>query len=240
MSGNVGQNVSKVLDFAMPPDFDLALYDETFARVTKANPPSATPSAVNEFMAGWMGIGYRFLACADHDQAFTSARQATSQPMRLEKYKEERELFGFFISGQAVLESYLYSMYAVGSIVNPTAFPMTLGGHKRAIGPNDLTLVRFACAFPNDSIGHQLRTLVDSTEFKEWSTVRNMQAHRLLPPRHHLAGNNPAMRYPTYWGDIDLNIELNTTTTSDRRKWLAARVQELLVAADDLTKRLWP
>src|SRR6266849_7674358 len=78
------------------------------------------------FYSSWVAVAFRFQSCADHDQDFTEAFQRSngaSQEVGL-LYQEDDALFGFFVKGLSALESFYYSLYALGAlIITPTQAP---------------------------------------------------------------------------------------------------------------------
>jgi ketosteroid isomerase-like protein len=65
-------------------------------------------------------------------------------------------------------------------------------------------------------------------DFKRWKEVRNILAHRAASGRQFSTGSEDDT---TKW----LGIAVDTSTTVDRRKWLAARLRNLVIAADAFT-----
>ena len=65
-----------------------------------------------------------------------------------ERYKHERELFGFLVIGLSASECACYGLFAVGSWLNADQFNFTTDAEKRVVTP-ERTLERFRIAFPN-------------------------------------------------------------------------------------------
>jgi hypothetical protein len=79
----------------------------------------------NHFYNAWVGVAFRFRACGVHSENFTTLfqkTQGTAQGGNL--YQEDDALFDFFVKGLSALESFYYSLYALGAlIVTPTQKP---------------------------------------------------------------------------------------------------------------------
>ncbi len=74
----------------------------------------------DHFYSAWVAVAFRFKACADHKWDFTEVFQRTggaSQDMDL-LYQEDDALFGFFVKGLSALESFYYSLYALGALIS--------------------------------------------------------------------------------------------------------------------------
>jgi len=109
----------------MPPDFAAAPYRAIHARITATIP--TTHLAWSHYAAGWTALAYRFRACAEHDTALTqSIRWAGAVPPPNERYVQERERFGFFVTGVSAIESLCYSLFAIGALLNLQEFSILL------------------------------------------------------------------------------------------------------------------
>jgi hypothetical protein len=77
------------------------------------------------FYSGWVGIAFRFGACAAHNQNFTEAFKRTGGTSQgIDLYREDDALFDFFVKGLSALESFYYSLYALGALIyTPTQTP---------------------------------------------------------------------------------------------------------------------
>lgn len=169
-----------VLESVVPPEFARNAFNSTLRRVLTSNDQKFQSKYGEDFYNSFWAVAFRFFTCAEHDNAFTeSINRAGVQPPRLEQYIQERELFGFFISGQASLESFAYSCYSFGAILNETQFSIT--------DPRKITLSatvdKYQKYFQMEPLTEALKSLKDSSEFDEWSTIRNINAHRLMPGR---------------------------------------------------------
>jgi hypothetical protein len=214
---------------SLPDDFDVESYQAVHSRM-KGMAASA-PVSWSEYAGAWNAVAYRFLTCAEHDKTFTeSILRHGDAPPQLERYVQERELFGFFVTGLATIESLCYAAYAIASMLDEGVFPIATEENKRLISPRT-TAPRFAEAFPTYEITRALRQVVGSHELHDWREVRNTLTHRTAPGRViHASTSGPAK--PAVW---KIGIRLDACTTASRRRWLASTVNMLLKGLADFT-----
>jgi hypothetical protein len=226
---------SNVLDSVIPSDFPRAFFNAVIKRVLTVNDQKFQSPQIDSFHDSWFAVAYRFFTCTEHDVEFTeSVNRAGINPPRLEHYIQERELFSFFISGLASLESFSYSCYALGSILDTSNFPMS---NPRAITIRS-TIDKFLSYYPGESLTLRLAQLRNETEFNDWNYIRNILAHRLLPSRLikvTLFPSQPDLGKKVSW--INENIQINSNTTSSRRKWLSQVLADLVSSADQFTQK---
>lgn len=187
-----------------------------------------------EFTTAWQAVANRFLACAEHDEAFTRSIKKNDAPQLPERYYQERDLFGFFINGLSVVESTCYGLYAIGSMLKEVYFPIKKPNNMRAISPK-MTADRFRTTFPNEGISCTLNEVIESQEYDDWKEVRNILVHRGSPGRtfHRTVGFGDDTHGDALW----LNgIPLNASTTPSRRAWLAGTLQTLLQEAESFAR----
>jgi hypothetical protein len=186
-------------------------------------------------VTAWCAIANRFRACAEHDKAFTRSIKKNDAPPQPERYAQERDLFGFFVTGLSVIENTCYGLYAIASMLDDVYFPIKKAGHKKAISPEN-TADRFRTTFPTEGISRALNRMVNSQEYEDWKEVRNILAHRGSPGRivrrTHVEGSGE-----THGDALWLKgIPLDASTTPSRRVWLAGTLQTLLREADSFTR----
>jgi hypothetical protein len=228
----------------MPNDFPVYEYEEMHKLVITRNSNTEIDSVVlSQFQGGWNAVAHRFRATADHDQAFTIAinesadsRISTDTALAFEnKHVQERELFGFFVTGLSVLESIAYSVFALCSMVNAQAFPMQTAQDRRRVGLAE-TEKRLLANFPGEQLTNDFRYCLDDTEFQQWKDIRNTLAHRTSPPRLYrqtVSVGTPDTSITSWAAEWpDFGLSLDTNTTADRRIWLANRTSEFLKAAN--------
>src|SRR3712207_3499862 len=216
----------------VPPDFAVAPYNAIHARITAKIPTNHI--AWSHYAGGWNALAYRFRACAEHATAFTmSIRRAGKAPSPNERYVQERELFGFFVTGLSAIESCCYSLFALGAMLNLQAFPLIELRQLKAITPHKTT-EQFSTVFPNEAITTTLAGMRRDVTYVEWWTIRNVLAHRLVPGRQFTQSFPPQpLDEQVLWKDEAIPINIATTRT--RRAWLATTIRHLLNATDAFT-----
>jgi hypothetical protein len=216
----------------MPDDFEYAAYEAVHLRIGplhESHQPQWT-----EYATAWSAIANRFQACADYDEAFTqSIRTHGDAPQQPERYFQECDLFGFFVTGLSTIENTCYGLYAIASMLDDVYFPIRKAGNKKAIYPES-TADRFRTTFPNEDISRSLNRMVNSQEYEDWKEVRNILAHRGSPGRqiHRTVGSDES-HGDTLWFN---GIPLTASTTPSRRVWLAATIRTLFRQADSFTR----
>ena len=68
-----------------------------------------------EFRGGWKALEIGYETCCENDRVF---REAIRRNSHSDLYIQERELFGFFTTGMAAVESFFYALYAFGWMLN--------------------------------------------------------------------------------------------------------------------------
>lgn len=212
----------------MPRDFAVEPYEAIRSRVVAKK--DAYPHSWAQYAGAWNAVAYRFLSCADHDRAFIeSIKRAGNAPPQPERYRQERELFGFFVTGLAAIESLCYGLFAIGSMLDAQNFPISTPRDMRSISP-EKTAKQFAAAFPKEGITAALQQMRSAQDFRDWKEIRNLLAHRSAPGRaFHLGGPHHG---EALWVK---GIQIDKNTTASRREWLAKTIRALLNAADDFT-----
>ena len=110
------------VELEVPDDFPQKHYDAVHARVTSS---PRGEEAMFHYGGAWNAVLYRFVSCARSDETFAnSVRTATLTPVRPERFIQEDALFGFFVNGLSVIESFFYGLYWIGSMVDTTSFPV--------------------------------------------------------------------------------------------------------------------
>lgn len=86
----------------LPPAFPDDLFEEVRNRIGTKVPPG---SSAAEYLGGsYNGLRYRLRACADYSEEFThSINTLGVETLGMERYRQERSLFGFFVSGYSAL-----------------------------------------------------------------------------------------------------------------------------------------
>jgi hypothetical protein len=232
----------------VPPGFPLSPFQEVYELIGRNLPfPPNRPvlgAAENAFYA-WLAIFQRFSSCAAHSQAFTGSVQAYGDaPPQPHAFTQDQEVFGFFTTGLATIESLCFGLYGIGALVDPQNFPAMQPGYNPAglqgVGTSS-TLREYLSAFNGESITQRLAALLGSTEFDEWKSVRNVLAHRLLPGRTIYASTNPATPGSVeFHAGLAQPLRIDEQLTTTRLRWLAGTLETLLTAAASFTSGRLP
>lgn len=207
------------LDF--PDDFPLEAYERVNAAISDPDEERRKRPAWSEWAAASNGLAYRYIAFAEHADELIASLTASLAPPSPERVKQEEWLFNFFVEGQSSLECTLYGAYFLASLVDPS-------GVAEEIDPQRITTkyVRsvFAERFATEPINARLDAVLDSSKYKDWTTARNILAHRLAPGRHHST--------ETKW----LGSALHPRDFELRRIWLSESLTTLLVGLQDFAE----
>lgn len=246
--GGLPPNVATLVGLKMPRDFPAALHDQIYAPPMAwqlKHPTSSTSWQDNwgaHFTAGWQGVGYRFLDCADSDRRYRRGAKRVGLGLAgaREQYRQDSALFGFFLSGQAVLENFHYAVYALGAGLDDTVFDRIKVGRTQDI-TTTYVVGRMQRKYPHDQLTQSLAALGadeqnPDTRWGEWRRVRNTFPHRMAPGRHlHVRSTRTgSTRTVSSWAQ---NIVLDEHTTATRRMWLAQTLHDLLVALGAFVQR---
>jgi len=119
----------------MPNDFPTLAHNNVTGKLGTHQRHALWP----ECAAGWNAVARRFFAAAKADDLFTgSITKNGAGPAVDERQIQEEALFVFFVAGLSAIESLAYTLYAVGAILQPGHFPMSLPGHFKAINPSQI------------------------------------------------------------------------------------------------------
>jgi hypothetical protein len=216
--------VANTIGMELPEDFPLAAYHEVSVGLTPLL--NLQFDRWREWASAWNSVAYRYLAVDECDQGFRASigRYSTS-PSAPQRYQQERDLFGFFVSGLSAIESFCYGAFAMASMVDAGAFPFSTSGDKRAVTVKSTELA-FERRFPSLKLSRVLCELVASAEFDEWTHLRNVLAHRGTPGRGFTRGGVDDGQAIWLRG-----ILVDESTTANRRRWLSLILGQLLAGA---------
>ena len=221
----------------MPSPFPDAVFEAVKDRIF-GTVPGATPEW-EQLASSHNGVRYRLRACADYSEEFTgSVRRFGDSPPADERYGQERQLFGFFVSGYAALDSFCFFLHFTAAHLQPDQFPTQKPGHIKNIGCKT-TPALFARAFPGEDITAALDALIDDQTFKDWDGYRNILAHRAAPGRVMYASNGSSAPDPAADWKIDsaANLKIDANLTPPRLAWLVQTLSGLVTAADTFTQK---
>jgi hypothetical protein len=132
-----------------------------------------------EFGGGWSGLDIRYQTCREHDRIFSDAIKRNSH---LDQFIQEQQLFGFFTTGLAAVESFFYALYAVGWMLNRNkigAFTL-IAGRQEEVTPErtrDAFRKEYSSAEP---LVIAFDSVLNDPVWKEWKKIRNVLAHRAV------------------------------------------------------------
>ena len=203
----------------------------------------------DHFYSAWVGVAFRLRACAIHSEDFTTVFQRTRGTAQGEDvYQEDDALFGFFVKGLSALESFYYSLYALGALIvtstqEPSVplsaqFPLLTHlvdpAHRqdspRSIRP-ETTYDAYTQVFPGLPMTELLDRIQEDEMYKEWSDIRNILAHRVATAGRtiQLGSPNFSLNVPPLsvkpWG---MDLLLDATTTASRYTWLRETINTAL------------
>ena len=221
----------------MPSSFPDNLFQTVKARIF-SKVPSDLPGW-NQIGSSHNAVRYRLRACSDYSEEFVKCVENFGDlPPPEERYQQERQLFGFFVSGYAAFDSFAYFAYFTAAHLRPSQFPTQLPGHIKSIGCKTIP-VPFARVFPGEDISVALNSLLADQMFKDWDDYRNVLAHRAAPGRVMYASVGSSTRDPAADWKMDpaANLKIDASLTAPRLAWLVHTLSDLVVAADSFTQK---
>ena len=214
----------------LPGDFPGAAYDAVHACMQDRR--SANEDVWAQYGGAWNAIAYRYLACAESDEAFTrSIKIRGDAPPAPYRYEQERDLFLFFVAGLSSFEAFCYGIHAIAAFVNLGKFPIGTDSDRRAVNP-ERTRERLQAIFPGESLTSTLDSVLATQEMREWKEIRNVLIHRAHPGREIRVGG-PSTD-PSIW---KVGIAIDVKTTNVRRSWLSDTLSQLLEDAEKFARQ---
>jgi hypothetical protein len=221
----------------LPSSFPDGVFEAVKGRIGTKVPSSS--SAWGHLSGGHNGVRYRLRACADYSEEFTqSVQRFGDSPPADKRYQQERQLFGFFLSGYAVLDSFSFFLYFAAAHLQPSHFPTQLLGHIKSISCKS-TPAAFAKAFLGEDITAALNAVLAEQMFKDWDAYRNVLAHRAAPGRLIYASVGSSAPDPAADWKIGsaASLKIDASLTPPRLAWLVHTLSGLVVAADTFTQK---
>ena len=214
----------------MPADFPSAGYEELHKRVVKLH----SKPAYGHFAGAWNGISYRFNALADYDEAFTQSISTHGPaPNPAERYRQERDLFGFFSNGFSAFESFFYGAFALGALLEPSQFALATPADQQQVTPRR-TITAYERVFSGTAVIGRFQAIVADPGYIELREIRNVLTHRSAPGRtiHVSVGSEETP--PGQWKLA--NINLDKSTTGERRLRIVGVLSEALAALQEFAE----
>lgn len=224
---------SKIMSLRLPGDFPRTHYLRFYVRTQdKVQRDGYTEEWQDHFIGSWKAIAYRFRSCDQHNRAFSrSVVKFGGAPPEPEQFRQDSEYFAFCVNGFSAIESAYYCLYFLGSHLRPTAFPLAPQIDYRSIVPK-LVAAKFQTAFKDDRLTTELTRILESEDFRTWSTIRNILIHRVVPGRNIYGSFDPALPPPHEFRVGTMRVPITQETTGRRRSWLASSLTDLLSHAD--------
>jgi hypothetical protein len=216
----------------MPQDFPVAEYESVHKRI---EPRARTSNDVYEQFAGaWNAQAYRFLAVTEYETAFCASLAAGGgNSGHAERYRQERDLFGFFSNGFSVFEATFYGLFSLGAFLSAAGFPISTAKDQQRISPAS-TAAAIAKAFPGDPINQAIYGVLTDPAYLEWREVRNILTHRAAPGRTFFVGIGVDDALPDQWKIKSIPLDANMAPS--RRAALSRLLTELLQGIDQFAK----
>jgi hypothetical protein len=227
------QPAGLVMPSSFPDGVFEVVKDRIFSKV-----PGASP-ARGQLAGSHNGVRYRLRACADYSKEFTQSIQSCGDsPPPEKRYQQERQLFGFFVSGYAALDSFSFFMYFAAAHLQPSHFQTQLPGQIQSINCKN-TAAKFAAAFPGEDITASLNALPADQMFNDWYAYRNILAHREAPGRVMYASIGSSEPDPAADWKMDPagSLKIDANLTPPRLAWLLQALSGLVMAADTFAQK---
>ncbi len=123
------------------------------------------------FYDAWLAVAHRSTTMhKDHAEFSTATEVSHTEP----------NLFGFFVNGMAVFDSFAFAVYAASSMLSPSRFPLRTPKDRRQVGVASTAKV-LRTWHPAARITRVVGELLKAEEYGELSDFRNVLAHRASP-----------------------------------------------------------
>lgn len=228
--------VLSMIGLEMPDDFPGQQFNRISAKTQHlGSSPTATAAAYWELSGALRALAYRYRAVIEHGDAFTAliVSHGASPPAEI-RCQQEQSLFDFFSAGFSALDSLFYAAFALGTCIDPAAFPLATDKERRRVSP-DRTVNAYRERFPTGQPLLAIQELANSSAFTGWRDVRNILTHRAAPGRtfYVSVGSDDETPVDT-WKPFD--IPLDYRLTADRRAALSSLLQSPMTALAELAE----
>lgn len=136
-------------------------------------------------------------------------------------------MFHFFADANSCFEAFYLGCYGIATRICPGEFKVDAAALK--LYPRDVAN-RMLAVWPNEQSVAALKSLVESSEYKELKDMRDALAHRgPLPRRFHKGGDTDGQAFlpaepkasPLEW---EFSLSVEPTLTGRHLEWLAASI----------------
>lgn len=214
----------------MPPSFNSASHDAVNAQVSQHS--SSNPRAWRSFAAAWNALAYRWLDAAEADEIFTQSVKRSVSPPPSERRHQDDALFRFFTASASALETFYFSTYCAGALIDQAAFP--LGSPKDLKRYPNTVASFYAKQFPGDPLSNAMASLLTTAEYQALIDFRNFLAHRGSPPKDFHAGGDASGSafLPSNPQDVAdawaFGLQVTPNTILSVRAWLEPKLFQLM------------
>ena len=221
---------------ALPEDFPEQQLTQYMAVARKTLLEPQKSEEWGEFAGASNLLAWRYRASFEDWQYYKNSLIACLNPTHEDLYRRERALFGMFTAGVSCIESACYSLAALAS--HPSVLDLPFGlGEQRRCNPSKLRdwLAPHGKAAQLTSV---LDTLLASSEWDLWVSLRNRMTHRSNLPKVVTAwvGSPPPSIKPLHFAATSSTpaIEAETTDFEALHEWLVMTLGALLAAGAQL------
>jgi hypothetical protein len=208
-------------------DFPFRPYEAVHAKVVAKWSGAAS---YRQYSEAWNALAYRFHGAIDAGSKFQkSLKDFGAHPAPHQRYQQEEALFNFFSNGFAAFEAMFYGLFAVGSFIDSTAFPLATPRDQQRVSPSH-TKDAFTRAFPNDPLLDAFADLFGNLAYQRLRDMRNVLTHRAAPGRRMYVGIGSNDAPPVEWKLNDL--PLNSALVPEHQRELAKLISSVLSAAN--------
>lgn len=182
------------------------------------------------YTGAWNALAYRFHGAVDAGTRFQkSLADFGAHPAPQQRYQQEEALFSFFSNGFAAFEAMFYGLFAIGSFIDPQAFPLITPKEQQRVSPS-YTADAFKRAFANDPILDAFTTLFADASYQRWREMRNVLTHRAAPGRRVYVGIGTDDAPPVEWKLNDL--PLDAALAPKHQDELAQLISDVVIAIE--------
>lgn len=213
----------------MPADFPTQKLEAAYRqRINIIGPQSRLQKLIG---MGLKGVAYRFRAVNDYSEAFKASLQEHGIAPKVDvDYQHERMLFGFFMSGFSCIESFFFSVHALGAYYSKTDFGIS-NDDLQGVNPKKVT-EKYEKLWPHYGLTISMRSLIGSPEYGRWKKIRNVITHRAVPPSL-ISVNVGEKSVEVTWqveeaGAQEANEPINELTMDEKRFWLSTQIERLV------------
>jgi hypothetical protein len=254
--------IHPTLRIALPPDFpaDDFLKVQKLARRFQSDDGQAI-ARHRQFRMAWNAVAYRFRLGAEADEALSALiRGHGTSPSHDDHVQRANHLFVFFLAGQASVESLVFAAHAMPAALGSPGIRIDSVEDRKKVKFDKKTLDALDAAVPGTRLLGALRALMLDPAYVRWQGLRNLLDHQISPgmTAHASFGSDPqpprylyerietpgrkAKDHPGLSADIPNQVDdivIDENMTAESRKWLAAKLTDLVGGTVELAERVF-